>query len=148
MAVQGGAEEDEVRCARASARDEASEHLSEVLGALARFGAQNLLPWAVSLLLRHFAVSDADKFTEVWLMNEEEAKGLMRKALDADRLIHTQQLGLPWEEPRYWFLNNVGPLGRYNTKRMATKLAAKILTGGMHSVLVTPVALGDPQLPR
>ncbi|XP_072711586.1 dynein regulatory complex protein 1 [Ciconia boyciana] len=77
--------------------------------------------------MRHFAVSDAEKFTEVWLMNEEEAKGLMRKALDADRIIHTQQLGLPWEEPRYWFLNNVGPLGHYKAKRMATKLAAEVL---------------------
>ncbi|NXW08752.1 DRC1 protein, partial [Fregetta grallaria] len=78
--------------------------------------------------MRHFAVSDAEKFTEVWLMNEEEAKGLMRKALDADRIIHTQQLGLPWEEPHYWFLNNVGPLGHYKAKRMATKLAAEVLT--------------------
>ncbi|KFP67374.1 Dynein regulatory complex protein 1, partial [Cariama cristata] len=80
--------------------------------------------------MRHFAVSDTEKFTEVWLMNEEEAKGLIRKALDADRIIHTQQLGLPWEEPRYWFLNNVGPLGCYRTKRMATKLAAEVLTVG------------------
>ncbi|NXJ42496.1 DRC1 protein, partial [Ciconia maguari] len=80
--------------------------------------------------MRHFAVSDAEKFTEVWLMNEEEAKGLMRKALDADRIIHTQQLGLPWEEPRYWFLNNVGPLGHYKAKRMATKLAAEVLRVG------------------
>ncbi|KFP98705.1 Dynein regulatory complex protein 1, partial [Haliaeetus albicilla] len=80
--------------------------------------------------MRHFAISDAEKFTEVWLMNEEEAKGLMRKALDADRVIHTQQLGLPWEEPRYWFLNNTGPLGHYKVKRMATKLAAEVLTVG------------------
>ncbi|NXL53457.1 DRC1 protein, partial [Podilymbus podiceps] len=77
--------------------------------------------------MRHFAVSDAEKFTEVWLMNEEEAKGLMRKALDADRVIHTQQLGLPWEEPRHWFLNNVGPLGLCKTKRLATELAAEVL---------------------
>ncbi|NWU59114.1 DRC1 protein, partial [Dromas ardeola] len=80
--------------------------------------------------MRHFAVSDAEKFTEVWLMNEEEAKGLMWKALDADRIIHAQQLGLPWEEPHYWFLNNVGPLKRYKAKRMATKLAAEVLTAG------------------
>ncbi|NXJ85482.1 DRC1 protein, partial [Trogon melanurus] len=78
---------------------------------------------------RHFAVSDAEKFVEIWLMNEEEAKGLMWKVLDADRIIHTQQLGLPWEEPHYWFLNNVGPLGRYKMKRVATKLAAEVLTG-------------------
>ncbi|XP_072188747.1 dynein regulatory complex protein 1 isoform X2 [Excalfactoria chinensis] len=79
-------------------------------------------------LNRHFAAIDADKFTKVWLMNEEEAKGLMRKALDADRIIHTQQLGLPWEEPHYWFLNNVGPFRHYKAKKMATKLAAEVLT--------------------
>ncbi|NXP02314.1 DRC1 protein, partial [Thinocorus orbignyianus] len=78
--------------------------------------------------MRHFAVGDAEKFTEVWLMNEEEAKGLMRKALDADRIIHTQQLGLPWEEPSYWFLHHVGPLQRYKEKRMATELAEEVLT--------------------
>ncbi|XP_010174409.1 dynein regulatory complex protein 1, partial [Antrostomus carolinensis] len=78
--------------------------------------------------MRHFAVSDVEKFTEVWLMNEEEAKGLMREALDADRIIHTQQLGLHWEEPHYWFLNNVGPLGHSKAKRMATKLAVEVLT--------------------
>ncbi|NXK55496.1 DRC1 protein, partial [Chauna torquata] len=78
--------------------------------------------------MRHFATSNAEKFMEVWLMNEEEAKGLMQKALDADRIIHTQQLGLPWEEPHYWFLNNVGPLRHYKAKRMATKLAAEVLT--------------------
>ncbi|OXB60660.1 hypothetical protein ASZ78_001449 [Callipepla squamata] len=93
--------------------------------------------------MRHSAASDAEKFMKVWLMNEEEAKGLMRKALDADRIIHTQQLGLPWEEPHYWFLNNVGPLRNYKAKRMATKLATEVLTGGTHSLsaLVTPVAL-------
>ncbi|OXB78577.1 UNVERIFIED_CONTAM: hypothetical protein H355_010057 [Colinus virginianus] len=78
--------------------------------------------------MRHSAASDAEKFMKVWLMNEEEAKGLMRKALDADRIIHTQQLGLPWEEPHYWFLNNVGPLRNYKAKRMATKLATEVLT--------------------
>lgn len=80
-------------------------------------------------LHRHFAACDADKFVKVWLMNEEEAKGLMRKALDADRIIHTQQLGLPWEEPHYWFLNNVGPCGQYKAKKTASKLAAEVLTG-------------------
>ncbi|NXP78999.1 DRC1 protein, partial [Ramphastos sulfuratus] len=78
--------------------------------------------------MRHFADVDAEKFRGVWLMNETEAKGLMRKALDADRIIHTQLLGLPWEEPHYWFLNNVGPLGGSKQKRMATELAAEILT--------------------
>ncbi|XP_064002883.1 dynein regulatory complex protein 1 [Pogoniulus pusillus] len=78
--------------------------------------------------MRHFAAVDAEKFLGVWLMNEKEAKGLMRKALDADRIIHTQLLGLPWQEPHYWFLNNVGPLRCPKEKRMATELAAEILT--------------------
>ncbi|NXT77151.1 DRC1 protein, partial [Zapornia atra] len=78
--------------------------------------------------MRHFAVSDAKKFEEVWRMNEEEAKGLLKKALDADRIIHTQQLGLPWKEPRSWCLNNIGPLGHPVAKRSAIKLAADVLS--------------------
>ncbi|NWU71168.1 DRC1 protein, partial [Pterocles burchelli] len=94
--------------------------------------------------MRHFAVSDAEKFAEVWLMNEEEAKGLMRKALDADRIIHTQQLGLHWEEPQYWFLTHVGPLGCHKEKRTATKLAAEVLTvGSGEGGKETTVKVGD-----
>ncbi|NXH11161.1 DRC1 protein, partial [Bucco capensis] len=82
--------------------------------------------------MRHFAAVDAEKFTEVWLLNEEEAKKLMRKALAADHLIHRQQLALPWEEPSYWFLTNVGPLGYSKEKEKnnkATRLAAEVLAG-------------------
>ncbi|PKU27234.1 hypothetical protein llap_22462 [Limosa lapponica baueri] len=99
--------------------------------------------------MRHFAVSDAEKFTEVWLMNEEEAKGLMRKALEADRIIHAQQLGLPWEEPNYWFLHNVGPLKHYKAKRMATKLAAEVMTDKLtKSQLVSQGLQGGFQVTR
>ncbi|NXE16721.1 DRC1 protein, partial [Lophotis ruficrista] len=77
--------------------------------------------------MRHFAVSDAKKFREVWQMNEEEAKGLARKALDADRVIHSQQLGLPWEEPPSPFLNSLSPLQLAKARVGATKLAAEVL---------------------
>uniref|UniRef100_A0A452H9W3 Dynein regulatory complex protein 1 n=1 Tax=Gopherus agassizii TaxID=38772 RepID=A0A452H9W3_9SAUR len=77
--------------------------------------------------MRHFAVVDAQKFLEVWLMNEEEAKGLMWKALKADRIIHTQQLGLPWVEPDYWFLDNVGPIVHHMAIRSASKLAREVM---------------------
>ncbi|NWX15667.1 DRC1 protein, partial [Aegotheles bennettii] len=80
--------------------------------------------------MRHFAVTDAEKFAEVWLMNEEEAKRLAREALDAHRVIHTQQLGLPWEEPQHWFLTNIGPLGQHRAKRTTTKLAVENLAVG------------------
>uniref|UniRef100_A0A8C0J9Z8 Dynein regulatory complex protein 1 n=1 Tax=Chelonoidis abingdonii TaxID=106734 RepID=A0A8C0J9Z8_CHEAB len=77
--------------------------------------------------MRHFAVVDAQKFLEVWLMNEKEAKGLMWKALEADSIIHTQQLGLPWVEPDYWFLDNMGPIVHRKAIRSASKLAQEVM---------------------
>ncbi|XP_067414566.1 dynein regulatory complex protein 1 [Emydura macquarii macquarii] len=77
--------------------------------------------------MRHFAAIDAQKFLEIWLMNEEEAKGLMWKALDADRIIHTQQLGLPWVEPDFWFLDNVGPIVHRKAIKSASKLAQEVM---------------------
>jgi dynein regulatry complex protein 1 len=43
--------------------------------------------------------ADAKKFNEIWMMNEEEAKRQARQVLEADRIIHEQQLGLPWSPP-------------------------------------------------
>ncbi|KAG6923567.1 dynein regulatory complex subunit 1 [Chelydra serpentina] len=77
--------------------------------------------------MRHFAAIDAQTFLEIWLMNEEEAKGLMWKALEADRVLHTQQLGLPWVEPDYWFLDNVGPIVHRKAIKSASKLAQEVM---------------------
>ncbi|KAM6179386.1 dynein regulatory complex protein 1 isoform 3-T3 [Erethizon dorsatum] len=76
--------------------------------------------------LRHFALIDDEKFREIWLMNEEEAKGLISKAFDVDRIIHTQHLGLPWTAPDFWFLNNVGPISQ-QMKRSATQIVEEVL---------------------
>uniref|UniRef100_A0A8C3NBV3 Dynein regulatory complex protein 1 n=1 Tax=Geospiza parvula TaxID=87175 RepID=A0A8C3NBV3_GEOPR len=65
---------------------------------------------------------DRMRFRQVWIVNEEEAKALIREVLDADRIIHVQQLGMPWEEPPLWFMDNVGPLGRSQEKRDAIEL--------------------------
>lgn len=62
------------------------------------------------LPFRHFAAIDAKKFEEVWLMNEEEVKALVEKALDTDRLVHEQQLGLAWQRPSLAFMERCGPL--------------------------------------
>uniref|UniRef100_A0A4W5K2M1 Dynein regulatory complex protein 1 n=1 Tax=Hucho hucho TaxID=62062 RepID=A0A4W5K2M1_9TELE len=59
--------------------------------------------------MRHFAAIDAKKFEEVWLMNEEEVKALVEKALDTDRLVHEQQLGLAWQRPPLAFMERAGP---------------------------------------
>ncbi|NXS16297.1 DRC1 protein, partial [Mystacornis crossleyi] len=85
--------------------------------------------------MRQLARGRAEKFRRVWLANEEEAKGLIREALDADRIIHVQQLGIPWEEPRLWFMDNVGPLGGRREKKDAMEVAAELLEGGIRKFL-------------
>ncbi|XP_037986435.1 dynein regulatory complex protein 1-like [Motacilla alba alba] len=79
--------------------------------------------------MRRLLRGSAERFRQVWIVNEEEAKALIRQLLDADRVIHVQQLGMPWEEPRLRFLDNVGPLGRCREKGDALQLAAKLLQG-------------------
>ncbi|XP_069478007.1 dynein regulatory complex protein 1-like [Ambystoma mexicanum] len=80
--------------------------------------------------MRHFAAVDSKKFHEIWLMNEEEVKELVTKALEADRVIYEQQLGLPWAPPDLWFMENVGPLSLQKAKkRTATQLAEEVMLG-------------------
>lgn len=49
---------------------------------------------------QHFEEADEKKFREVWEMNEHEVRGLMAKVLQADQLIHEQQLGHEWLPPK------------------------------------------------
>lgn len=76
--------------------------------------------------LRHFAIVDEENFREIWLMNEEEAKHLISQAFDVARVIQTQQLGLPWTTPSYWFLQNVGPISR-QPQKSATQILEEVL---------------------
>ncbi|XP_043460288.1 dynein regulatory complex protein 1 isoform X1 [Prionailurus bengalensis] len=76
--------------------------------------------------MRHFALLDDKRFREIWLMNEEEAKDLISKAFDVDRIIHTQHLGLPWTAPDFWFLRNVGPISQQQ-QRSATQILEEVL---------------------
>jgi dynein regulatory complex protein 1 len=48
---------------------------------------------------RHFQIADSKKYRQIWQMNEEIAKEKLRKVLQADRIIHEQQLGLEWTPP-------------------------------------------------
>merc|ERR1719398_411416 len=47
----------------------------------------------------HFEQADEKKFREVWEMNEAEVRALINKVLQADRLLHEQQLGHEWTQP-------------------------------------------------
>merc|ERR1719504_171058 len=48
----------------------------------------------------HFEQADEKKFREVWEMNEGEVRGLINKVLEADKLLHEQQLGHEWLPPK------------------------------------------------
>ncbi|RDD44726.1 Dynein regulatory complex protein 1 [Trichoplax sp. H2] len=52
---------------------------------------------------RHFQAIDAKKFREVWMMNEEKAKDLVKQVLDIDHAITEQQLGSEWMHPKVDF---------------------------------------------
>jgi dynein regulatry complex protein 1 len=47
----------------------------------------------------HFEASDLQTFDDVWAMHEAEAVQKVDKLLQADKIIHEQQLGLTWRGP-------------------------------------------------
>ena len=51
---------------------------------------------------RHFMQADANKFHDVWCMNEAELKDLVLSVLEADTIIHSQQMGLEWNQPEMY----------------------------------------------
>ncbi|CAI9620753.1 unnamed protein product, partial [Staurois parvus] len=78
--------------------------------------------------MRHFASVDAKKFHDIWVMNEEEMKQLVHQALEGDRIIQEQQLGLPWIAPELQFMDNVGPLvPQPKQQKTASKLAQEVM---------------------
>ncbi|KAL7888783.1 hypothetical protein AOLI_G00037570 [Acnodon oligacanthus] len=80
--------------------------------------------------MRHFAAVDAKRFEEVWLMNEAEAKALVHRALEIDRLIHEQQLGLDWAAPSLPFMENSGPFQpRRQVQQTSRQVATQVLSG-------------------
>merc|ERR1719247_677140 len=48
----------------------------------------------------HFERADEKKCREVWEMNEGEVRALINKVLEADKLLHEQQLGHEWCPPK------------------------------------------------
>ncbi|KAG8460460.1 hypothetical protein KFE25_013110 [Diacronema lutheri] len=47
----------------------------------------------------HFEKADTRRYKELWNMNEEQVTATMRSVLQADKVIHEQQLGLHWYPP-------------------------------------------------
>ncbi|MCJ8732323.1 hypothetical protein PDJAM_G00210080 [Pangasius djambal] len=74
--------------------------------------------------IRHFAAVDAKRYEEVWLMNEDEAKHLVSRAVELDRIVHEQVLGLTWSPPPMPFMDHSCPK---QPQRTAQQVAAQVL---------------------
>ena len=48
---------------------------------------------------RHFQVADRKRFGDIWEANEQEVIELVKRVLQADKVVHEQQLGLNWCPP-------------------------------------------------
>jgi dynein regulatory complex protein 1 len=48
---------------------------------------------------KRFEKSDENRFNEIWTMNEHEVRALINKIIQADRVVHVQQLGIAWQPP-------------------------------------------------
>ncbi|KAK2171357.1 hypothetical protein NP493_1066g02024 [Ridgeia piscesae] len=84
----------------------------------------------------HFMATDQKKFHEIWLMNEEECKELVKKLLEEERVIYEQQLGLPWTAPDLAFTENVGPIT--NTRFKKSAISAHQVAQEAFSVTLAP----------
>ena len=47
-----------------------------------------------------FEKGDKKRFNDIWSMNQNEVMALCEKIKDCDRVIHVQQLGIPWSPPQ------------------------------------------------
>ena len=79
---------------------------------------------------KHFQLSDAKRFHDVWTMNEEKAQEVAKEVAQADSIIHRQQLGLEWAQPPEIPSPMTHVLTSAKAKvSQATLYAAQILTG-------------------
>jgi dynein regulatory complex protein 1 len=74
---------------------------------------------------KHFEASDARKFDEIWSMKEGEVKDLLGTVLQADKIIHEQQLGLYWYPPNEAQVNAAFQDARERAKAVGKKKAAE-----------------------
>ncbi|XP_067046612.1 dynein regulatory complex protein 1-like [Acropora muricata] len=83
---------------------------------------------------RHFQTMDQKKFQDIWSMNEEQVKELVHNVMEEDRIIHEQQLGLPWQPPDLTFMDDTRPeetTVKPKEKQMsATQVAHEIMSAG------------------
>eukprot|EP00903_Cladosiphon_okamuranus_P013611 g12676.t1 len=82
---------------------------------------------------RHFEISDNNRYEQVWAMHREEVLEAITKVLQADEIIHQQQLGWEWKPP------NMDLLAELDVNSVAALKAG----GGAGGVGAGAVAVGS-----
>ncbi|CAM9539637.1 unnamed protein product [Pylaiella littoralis] len=72
---------------------------------------------------RHFEISDNNRYEQVWAMHREEVLEAITKVLQADEIIHQQQLGWEWKSP------NMELLAELDVNSVAAAKAGRGLAG-------------------
>ncbi|CAN0383699.1 unnamed protein product, partial [Scytosiphon promiscuus] len=85
---------------------------------------------------RHFEISDNNRYEQVWSMHREEVLEAITKVLQADEIIHQQQLGWEWKSP------NMELLAELDVNSVAAAKAGGG-PGGVGAGVVTAVAAGS-----
>jgi len=76
--------------------------------------------------LARFIAADSQRFEDVWGMHEDQVKGKLLRLLQADKLIHEQQLGLLWFPPSEQDLNELFEVQR---KEAIEQMRLRMLLG-------------------
>jgi hypothetical protein len=64
-----------------------------------QLNAPPLIFFSYCFQVKHFEMSDAQKFEEVWKMKEQDVQEMLSALLTADKIISEQQLGRLWFPP-------------------------------------------------
>jgi len=76
--------------------------------------------------LARFIAADSQRFEDVWGMHEDQVKGKLLRLLQADKMIHEQQLGLLWFPPSEQDLNELFEVQR---KEAIEQMRLRMLLG-------------------
>ncbi|CAM9158979.1 unnamed protein product, partial [Hapterophycus canaliculatus] len=85
---------------------------------------------------RHFEISDNNRYEQVWSMHREEVLEAITKVLQADEIIHQQQLGWEWKAP------NMELLAELDVNSVAAAKAGGG-PGGVGAGVVSAIAAGS-----
>jgi len=98
---------------------------------------------------KRFEKSDENRISLIQSMNEHEAKALVEKIMNADKVIHLQQLNVPWKpptDPLFSFLNQGNDAGNDQLQNNANAGLMNQNTSVMDSQNQA-MSKSDPMLP-